>query len=64
VGYDDLPASRYATPPLTTVRQPLEEIGRRAARSLLDLLDGRKPSTAGMPQVELVIRETTAPPGR
>ncbi len=62
VGFDDLPGSRYATPPLTTVRQPLEEMGRRAAHSLLDLLDERKPPTTGMPEVELVIRETTARP--
>ncbi len=62
VGFDDVPGSRFTTPPLTTVRQPLEEIGRRAARSLLDLLHRRKPATADMPHVELVVRETTAPP--
>lgn len=62
VGFDDLPGSRFSTPPLTSVRQPLEEIGRRAARSLLDLLDHREPSTADMPQVQLVVRDTTAPP--
>ncbi|HET6440283.1 MAG TPA: LacI family DNA-binding transcriptional regulator [Anaeromyxobacter sp.] len=64
VGVDDLPVSRYTTPPLTTVRQPLEDVGRRAVGSLLDLLHGRDPSTAGIPQVELVIRGTTAPQGQ
>ncbi len=59
VGFDDLPGSRFATPPLTTVRQPLEEIGRRAARSLLDLLHGRTPPTHDMPEVELVVRDST-----
>jgi LacI family transcriptional regulator len=62
VGFDDLPGSRYTTPPLTTVRQPLQEMGRRAARSILDLLRGRKPRAGGLLQVELVVRETTAPP--
>ncbi len=59
VGFDDLLGSRFTTPPLTTVRQPLEEIGRRAARSLLDMLHGRSPPTHDMPQVELVVREST-----
>jgi len=59
VGFDDLLFSRFITPPLTTVRQPLEEIGRRAARSLLELLHGRAPSTADMPEVELVVRDST-----
>jgi LacI family transcriptional regulator len=61
VGFDDLPGSRFTTPPLTTVRQPLEEMGRRAARSLLDLLHGRTPPTDDMPEVELVVRDSTAP---
>jgi LacI family transcriptional regulator len=59
VGFDDLLFSRFGTPPLTTVRQPLEEIGRRAARSLLELLAGHTPPVADMPQVELVVREST-----
>jgi LacI family transcriptional regulator len=59
VGFDDLPGSSFTTPPLTTVRQPLEEIGRRAARSLLDLLHGRAPPTSDMPEVALVVRDST-----
>lgn len=59
VGFDDLPGSRFLTPPLTTVRQPLQEIGRRAARSLLDLLNGHTPPTSDMPEVELVVRDST-----
>ncbi len=41
VGFDDLPTCEWLSPPLTTVRQPLEEMGRVAARTLLQLLDGR-----------------------
>jgi LacI family transcriptional regulator len=59
VGFDDLAVSRFTTPPLTTVRQPLQAIGRRATRSLLDLLHGRAPPTDEMPEVELVVRDST-----
>lgn len=63
VGFDDLPTCEWLSPPLTTVRQPLEEMGRVAARTLLQLLDGRPPLT---PRVELAtdlrVRGSTAPP--
>lgn len=58
VGFDDLPGSLYAVPPLTTVHQPVQELGRLAARAMLDLLAGRAP-TAGMPPPVLVTREST-----
>lgn len=41
VGFDDTEPGRYVTPPLTTIRQPKRELGRRAMRMLLDLLDGQ-----------------------
>lgn len=63
VGFDDLPTCKWMSPPLTTVRQPLEEMGRVAARTLIQLLDGRPPLT---PRVELAtelrVRASTAPP--
>ena len=40
VGFDDVPFARYLTPPLTTVRQDFEEIGRRSVDMLLDAIDG------------------------
>jgi Zn-dependent protease with chaperone function len=40
VGFDDLPESRWASPPLTTVRQPLTEMGLLAARTVLRLARG------------------------
>jgi len=40
VGFDDIPVAAYLTPPLTTVRQPLYELGEAAARMLLRLLEG------------------------
>ncbi|MEW6706460.1 MAG: substrate-binding domain-containing protein [Pseudomonadota bacterium] len=58
VGVDDLPAAAYFTPPLTTVRQPIHEIGRRAASTLLRML-GHPVEEAALPPLELVVRETT-----
>jgi LacI family transcriptional regulator len=36
VGFDDIPAAAHAWPPLTTVRQPMQEVGRLAARRLIE----------------------------
>ena len=41
VGYDDLGVAERTSPPLTTVRQPVEEMAERATRLLLDRVDGR-----------------------
>jgi LacI family transcriptional regulator len=55
VGFDDLPGATWASPPLTTVRQPLREMGALAARTALGLADG------GVLGTRLVVRESTAP---
>lgn len=44
VGYDDSRAARDAEVPLTTVRQPSEEMGRAMAQLVLDILGGNAPS--------------------
>jgi LacI family transcriptional regulator len=61
VGFDDLPTSRFAVPPLSTVRHPAEEIGRCAAQAMLALLRGERPD-AGVPAPSVVVRESSAPP--
>lgn len=61
VGFDDLPASAYSVPPLSTVHQPVYEVGRLAASAMLDLLRGLKP-TAVMPAPRFIPRETSRPP--
>jgi LacI family transcriptional regulator, galactose operon repressor len=63
VGFDDLPISRWVPPPLTTVRQPLAEMGQAAARMLGDLIEG-VPLHSGRVELstELIIRESTAAP--
>ncbi len=58
VGFDDLPGSSYTTPPLTTIRQPLYDIGRIATNSLLHLINGEIVETS-IPPLELIVRETT-----
>jgi beta-xylosidase len=63
VGFDDLPVSRWASPPLTTVRQPLAEMGSTAARMLGELMDGGPLRTNRVElSTELIVRESTALP--
>jgi len=63
VGFDDLPISRWVSPPLTTVRQPLAEMGRTAAEMLLTMIDGREPHGRQVElATELIVRSSTAPP--
>jgi LacI family transcriptional regulator len=58
VGFDDLPGSTYTTPPLTTIRQPLYEIGLVGTHALLRLINGEAPDSV-VPPLELIVRETT-----
>lgn len=62
VGFDDLFFASQLRPPLTTVRQPKKEIGRRAMEHLLALLRGEQASNTTFIKGELVIRESTAEP--
>ncbi|GAA0851517.1 LacI family DNA-binding transcriptional regulator [Streptosporangium amethystogenes subsp. fukuiense] len=58
VGFDDIPAASYTEPPLTTVRQPTVEMGRRLARMVLDLEE----KAQVMLPTELVVRGSTTTP--
>lgn len=58
IGFDDLPGSSYTTPPLTTIRQSVYEMGCQAALALLSLIAGQRVALE-LPPMELVIRETT-----
>lgn len=62
VGFDDLFVAEYATPPLTTVRQPRRQMGRMAMDTLLKLMEGAKVEEVVRVPGELIIRESTAPP--
>ncbi|MFD5271460.1 LacI family DNA-binding transcriptional regulator [Streptomyces sp. NPDC058335] len=63
VGFDDLSEVRWSSPPLTTIRQPLADMGQLAVRTVLRLARGERPDS---PRVELgtelVVRASTAPP--
>ena len=63
VGFDDILSAAYSTPSLTTVRQPLLEMGKRGAQVLLERIANREQEfpaeIATMP--EFVVRESTGP---
>jgi LacI family transcriptional regulator len=64
-GFDDLPLSAYATPPLTTVSFSGVQDGIRAGEILMDLLDGKiRPGYHEKIETRIVVRESTARPGR
>ena len=58
VGFDDIAGARTFRPPLTTVRQPLAELGRQGARRLFDLLEGGASPGALTLDTELVLRRS------
>jgi LacI family transcriptional regulator len=63
VGFDDTPVARLAAPPLTTVRQPLRELGAVAVRTALRLAAGEGVDSHHVELgTELVVRQSTAPP--
>jgi LacI family repressor for deo operon, udp, cdd, tsx, nupC, and nupG len=63
IGFDDIAVAANYAPALTTMRQPREEIGRRATETLIDILDGDRVDRGPVRIVltsELVVRESTA----
>lgn len=63
IGFDDVLFARYLSPSLTTVRQPLEEMGRAAARIALALLEGRETEVERRFEPTLVTRDSVRPTG-
>lgn len=63
VGFDDIQSAAYTTPSLTTVRQPLGEMGKRGAQVLLERIAKRSKEFPSEIVVapELVVRESTGP---
>jgi len=57
VGFDDMPYAATATPPLTTLRQPIQRIGSLALETLLDIVEnGLEPVRRTIVPTELVVR--------
>jgi DNA-binding LacI/PurR family transcriptional regulator len=71
VGFDDVPESAYFSPPLTTIRQDFDEIGRRSLQLLLERVeaasdgdgDGHRPQRV-IVAPELIVRASTGVPAR
>lgn len=63
VGFDDIQGAAFHNPSLTTIRQPLQQMGTVAARILLQRIRGQGPVPDVVPiHPEIVIRESTCPP--
>ena len=61
IGFDDQAEAAFATPPLTTVRQPAQEIGHAVTSALLKLIGGKKFEMPKMP-TKVIVRESTQRP--
>ncbi|NGM14611.1 LacI family DNA-binding transcriptional regulator [Verrucosispora sp. WMMA2044] len=58
IGFDDIETAAYTDPPLTTVRQPIVELGRQGTRLLLRLAAGEQVEPALILPTELIIRDS------
>lgn len=62
IGFDDIPAARYAYPALTTLSQPFAEMGVRAVRELVELLQGKEVAAHRVEfPTPMVVRGSTGP---
>ena len=63
IGFDDIRFARHVDPPLTTIAQPMRDIGHGTVRLLLEILGGResRPPSVTLPHA-LIVRASTAPP--
>jgi DNA-binding LacI/PurR family transcriptional regulator len=62
IGFDDLSIVQFTEPPLTTIRQPMSEMGRLAMEAVLDLLGGSGSTHEIKVRGELIVRGSTGPP--
>ncbi len=63
VGFDDIPLAPYLRPPLTSLRQPIVQVGERVVTLLMALLEGREvPQRQVLLEPELVVRASTVGP--
>jgi len=62
VGFDDVPPSRFLSPPLTTIRAPIEQAGYEAALQLIHLIEGEEVEPLVLLPTELVIRRSCGNP--
>jgi LacI family transcriptional regulator len=62
IGFDNIPESALTAPPLTTIDQSIQEMGRRAVELLIDLIEGNAepPGQVTLP-TRLVVRQSCGP---
>lgn len=58
IGFDDIDAARASDPPLTTIRQPIHEIGVTLARQIIKFAAGEAPGDPVMLPTELIVRQS------
>ena len=61
IGFDNTILAEMTAPPLTTISQPIREMGRRVVELLIDEIQGKKNKSKIILSPELVIRHSTAP---
>jgi LacI family transcriptional regulator len=62
IGFDDIPIASYISPQLTTIRVPADEMGARAARSIIGAIEADHNVPPFELPTDLIVRGTTAPP--
>ena len=62
VGFDDQPDAAHYHPPLTTMRQDFEQLGRQLMTALVGKLEGDELPPLPLQEPQLVVRSSTAPP--
>jgi DNA-binding LacI/PurR family transcriptional regulator len=64
VGFDDIHLARFSVPPLTTIRQPLDRLAKRAVEEVIGIIRGEKEALAEIQYLrpELVVRGSCGPP--
>jgi LacI family repressor for deo operon, udp, cdd, tsx, nupC, and nupG len=65
VGFDDIRFAKHVSPPLTTIAQPMRQIGESTVKMLLTILEnpGTRPASLTLDH-QLIVRASTAPPRR
>lgn len=62
IGFDDITYAKLVSPKLTTIHQPLDELGKTSMRMLLELLKGKKPENKVVQlDFKLIVRQSTGP---
>lgn len=62
-GFDDIELAQVAVPALTTIHVPHREMGRRAARMLIEMVEGEAPPDPVRLETQLIWRDSLGPPG-